>query len=47
MEVSLSLVVSRVYSLVEMHWLLILLASLIAEHGLQGLWASVVMGPML
>ena len=47
-EHSLSLVlVSRGYSLVEVHWLLILVASLIAEHGLQGLWASAVMGSSL
>ena len=44
-ECSLSLVLaSRGYSLVEMHWFLILLASFIAEHGLQGMWASVVTG---
>ena len=44
-ECSLSLVrASRGYSLVEMHWFLILLAFFIAEHGLQGMWASVVTG---
>ena len=47
-EHSLSLVlVSRGYSLVEVHWFLILLASLIAEHGLQCMWASAVMGSSL
>ena len=44
-ECSVSLVLaSRGYSLVEMRWFLILLASFIAEHGLQGMWASVVTG---
>ena len=47
-EHSLSLVLaSRCFSLVEVRWLLILIASLIAEHGLQGMWASVVMAPRL
>ena len=39
--------VSRGYSPDEVHWFLILLASLIAGHGLQCMWASVVMGPRL
>ena len=39
--------VSSGYSLVEVHWFLILVASLIAEHRLQCMWASVVMGPSL
>ena len=33
---------SRGYSLVAMHRLLIAVASLVAEHRLQGLWASAV-----
>ena len=39
--------VSSGYSLVEVHWFLILVASLIAEHRLQCMWASVVTGPSL
>ena len=36
-------VASRGYSLVAVHWLLLIaVASLVAQHGLQGLWASVV-----
>ena len=40
MRVSL-VVVSRGYALV-VHRLLIALASLVAEHGLKGMWASVI-----
>ena len=35
---------SRSYSRVAGHRLLIVVASLVAEHGLQAVWASVVVG---
>ena len=38
---------SGVYSLAGVHWLLIAVASLDAEHGLWGSWVSVVAAPGL
>ena len=38
---------SRGYSLVVVHGLLIVVASLVAEHRLQAVWASVVVGARL
>ena len=41
------LAMSRGYSLVAMHELLIATASLVAEHRLQGMWASLTVPPRL
>ena len=38
---------SGAYASVVVHGLLIAAASLVAEHRLQGTWASVVVGPRL